>query len=194
MKNISMLSQRDNKLNGVIRTLADVTFQQYCHRLFRGVSSNVMTFRALVDSLLSTVCEASWSWACWTYEFITTIIFWLGAIVNVIGFYLFTILGININPRFGYSLQDLHPSILYWAKVYCYISQGLFKFSPLKEVYAGRGRRFYSTSKVASSGSSLPLDLCKGKLHPWFITGFLDAESCFLISIAPPFFQKVTFS
>jgi len=82
MKNISMLSQRDNKLNGVIRTLADVTFQQYCHRLFRGVSSNVMTFRALVDSLLSTVCEASWSWACWTYEFITTIIFWLGAIVN----------------------------------------------------------------------------------------------------------------
>ena len=42
--------------------------------------------------------------------------------------------------------------------------------------------RFYSTIRAGSSGSSFSLN-CKGKLHPWFLSGFIDAEGCFFVSI-----------
>lgn len=94
-----------------------------------------------------------------------------------IDFYLLTKLGISIKPSLlVYRLQYIDQRIV--QRIH-----GRLNFSFPREVYVGRGRRFYSTSIVGSSGSSLPFYLCKGKLHPWYVTGFCDGESSFMILV-----------
>jgi len=179
MKNISMLSQHDNKLNGVIRTLADVTFLQYCGEIIKMLNCALTCTR----QTLKKVCqlgEDNWR----------SIIFWVKEIasllVPIIDFYLFTKLGINIKFSLGYALQDLHPSIVYWAKVNYTLSQGRLKISPLNEVYPGRGRRYYSTSSKAAQRSfdlKAEVKSLEELVHPYYVSGFSDAESTFSVSL-----------
>ena len=99
----------------------------------------------------------------------------VSALAELLDLYLLN-LGVNIKPsRWGY----MHPSITRrLALEHALLTKGLeFPLDKVGKVGYYRRRRFYSTSKEAAQEKIM------NKLNPWFVTGFTDAEGCFIITI-----------